>query len=530
MKQFYTCLYRYIPLIGFWASMLIALNVESQENDLILKAQELIHSNPDEAIKIAEHLIKTNQSTQEKANTNLLLAKSYLVKGDYNQSVQFAFSDQNNSDDIRPDTQIELHLIKARLLSNIYLNKQGQEYLQLANQLITELPVNRQRDSLQILIKLEQINMHLIEHDNQNAIAAIKTLEQDYQDFFKQNKSEKRSLYFAKEQVYNNLAKYDSASVYINKTLGLINSNTSNNLYQKALIYRELGHLQLLKKEFSKSEENLFIASKFAEIIDNPVVLTKINKDLAINYLATNKTSQHKAYNDKYLALNAQIESMEQESVNSLYNMLTSQSDQRLEANNDTYKNYSYIALAGLALALLIGIYLISKSVSRKKRLREIIKYIEISRNNFINTKPKPSKKSASKGIDIPEETEQQILQKLKKFEASKKFLNKEMSLAVLAGQFETNTKYLSGVINKHYHDNFNTFINKLRINYIIDKLKNDSNYIHYKISFLAEESGYASHSSFATVFKSIIGMSPVTFIKLIQKERQGLKTEKILQ
>merc|ERR1711974_328919 len=107
-----------------------------------------------------------------------------------------------------------------------------------------------------------------------------------------------------------------------------------------------------------------------------------------------------------------------------------------------------------------------------------------------------------------------------KKFEASKKFLNKDMSLAVLAGQFETNTKYLSGVINKHYDDNFNTFINKLRINYIIDKLKSDPNYINYKISFLAEESGYSSHSSFATVFKSIIGMSPVTFIKLIQKER----------
>jgi YesN/AraC family two-component response regulator len=93
------------------------------------------------------------------------------------------------------------------------------------------------------------------------------------------------------------------------------------------------------------------------------------------------------------------------------------------------------------------------------------------------------------------------------------------MSLATLAAQLDTNTKYLSETINKHYHDNFNTYINRLRINYIIEKLKNEPEYLNYKISYLAEESGFSSHSSFATIFKTITGIAPTVFIELIGKE-----------
>lgn len=82
------------------------------------------------------------------------------------------------------------------------------------------------------------------------------------------------------------------------------------------------------------------------------------------------------------------------------------------------------------------------------------------------------------------------------------------MSLAVLAGQLDTNTKYLSEVINKHYNMNFNSYINKLRINFIVAKLKSDPSFINYKISYLAEACGFSSHSSFATVFKSITGIT----------------------
>jgi YesN/AraC family two-component response regulator len=69
-------------------------------------------------------------------------------------------------------------------------------------------------------------------------------------------------------------------------------------------------------------------------------------------------------------------------------------------------------------------------------------------------------------------ETEEKLLAKLNKFEKSNLFNNKNISLPFLAGRFETNTKYLSYVINTHREKDFNNYINELRINYIIEKRK----------------------------------------------------------
>jgi AraC-like DNA-binding protein len=160
------------------------------------------------------------------------------------------------------------------------------------------------------------------------------------------------------------------------------------------------------------------------------------------------------------------------------------------------------------------------KVIQTKIHLNEIIKYIEITRSNFIGQVHE--KKQDSKKNVILKETEELILNKLKRFENSKRFNNKDISLSVLAGQFDTNTKYLSEIINSHYDMNFNTYINRLRINYIVEKLKADPNFMNYKISYLAENCGFSSHSSFATIFKSITGISPGKFIELLNSENEN--------
>src|SRR5690606_33075071 len=123
-----------------------------------------------------------------------------------------------------------------------------------------------------------------------------------------------------------------------------------------------------------------------------------------------------------------------------------------------------------------------------------------------------------------PRETEDALVSKLAQFEKSKQFTNQDMSLASLAAHFDTNTKYLSEVIKSHKGKNVNSYINELRINYIIDKLKSNSTYLQYKISYLAEESGFSSHSSFATVFKAVTGIPPTVFIDLLKSSKKSTK------
>ena len=88
-----------------------------------------------------------------------------------------------------------------------------------------------------------------------------------------------------------------------------------------------------------------------------------------------------------------------------------------------------------------------------------------------------------------------------------------------MAKQLDTNTKYISEIIHTHKNKNFNTYINELRINHIIQLMKEDKKYLNYKVSYLAEESGFSSHSAFTVVFKSITGITPKQFISFLKKD-----------
>ena len=119
----------------------------------------------------------------------------------------------------------------------------------------------------------------------------------------------------------------------------------------------------------------------------------------------------------------------------------------------------------------------------------------------------------------MPKDVEQSILLKLAKFEQGEEFTSKTINLAGLAVMLETNTKYLSHVINKHKMKDFSNYINELRIYYIIGKLESTPEYLNYKISYLAENAGFSSHSKFTDKFKAVAGMSPSSFIDFLRKE-----------
>lgn len=119
-----------------------------------------------------------------------------------------------------------------------------------------------------------------------------------------------------------------------------------------------------------------------------------------------------------------------------------------------------------------------------------------------------------NKSVTIPDKTEEEILKRLETFEKTNLFLDDKIRIATLAKHLQTNTKYLSAILNKTKNKSFNTYINHLRINYIVMKLQTDSQYLNYKISYLAKESGFASQSSFSSSFKEVTGKTPSTYIK----------------
>ena len=120
----------------------------------------------------------------------------------------------------------------------------------------------------------------------------------------------------------------------------------------------------------------------------------------------------------------------------------------------------------------------------------------------------------------IPADTKIRILKGLAAFEKSEKFLKKDLTISSLAAQLNTNTKYLSEAIKNNRSENFSNYINSLRINYIVHKLYNDPKYREYKISYLAEECGYASSQVFVIAFKKINGLTPSYFIQNLKDDQ----------
>ena len=101
----------------------------------------------------------------------------------------------------------------------------------------------------------------------------------------------------------------------------------------------------------------------------------------------------------------------------------------------------------------------------------------------------------------------------LRLFVSERIYLNDQLNLPLLAKQLQTNTKYLSQVINQHFQNNFTTFINTYRIQEFKQKLLNGH---AQKLTLfgLAQECGFHNRSTFYRAFRSNTGQSPKQFLK----------------
>lgn len=117
----------------------------------------------------------------------------------------------------------------------------------------------------------------------------------------------------------------------------------------------------------------------------------------------------------------------------------------------------------------------------------------------------------------ISDDVTQFILKELEAFENKKLFLKSGITLASLAKSIKTNTAYLSEVINSHKGKNFNSYLNDLRIDYVLERLVKDKKFRSYKLPAIAEEIGYNNVQAFSVVFKKKTGTTPSIYIKEIE-------------
>ncbi|MDD3038694.1 AraC family transcriptional regulator [Bacteroides sp.] len=165
------------------------------------------------------------------------------------------------------------------------------------------------------------------------------------------------------------------------------------------------------------------------------------------------------------------------------------------------------LIIVGVA-TLVLGCSIVALVVFYRQRRRQLLliqdKEFEIER---LRTEVLSSGGNSSVPVFSPQEELFRTAER--KIATERLFLNKELSLELLARILDTNRSYLSSAVNSHSGSNFNQWLNDYRIQYILARIHTTNDLIH-----LADEAGFASLNSFYRNFKRCTGMTPNEYLK----------------
>ena len=283
------------------------------------------------------------------------------------------------------------------------------------------------------------------------------------------------------------------------------NSGVSYYYNDLATYYDKIGNY---KEAISVMESGIAIGltkTKEFNFVDDYKKLAKI-------YKKAGEIEKSNKYFEKYVFNQSSLEKNKKHIVDSFHNKEVLD----LESKRKSEKKVTfYLFLIGGLLIAILAFYAFSISVKRKKetlKFKALLEKIASTKAEVVDTKDIVLEEKTTS--DINKETFDEILYGLQKMEEQHYYLKQECSSYNVAKKIKTNTSYLSKVINAHYQKNFNTYINDLRINYAILKLKEDTRFRSYAIQSISEDIGYKSPDSFTKYFKRRTGLLPSVYIK----------------
>ncbi|WP_299767072.1 helix-turn-helix domain-containing protein [uncultured Dokdonia sp.] len=378
-------------------------------------------------------------------------------------------------------------------------------------------------DSISIAVtQNELINTYILEKEKDSIIFL------NNQSLLKNKNIKLRQFYILNKGIGNLFEKqYNYAISNINNAIIDINNlkySDLDKLYYTMFAKLYLGKTYLKLNQINKSE----IQFKYVDSISrlnkyyHPIV-----KEALIELISINKKNNKLEKELDYINQLLEVDSIIDEQVKLVNDKLVKDYDipELLESkeilieklkNKDSKSSYLIVFLV-LTLILLITLFI--WLYKRRNNIYEI-KYNKLIQkyNERVKSKEKlldvNIEKKKPKEINISQEIIERVLMQLKQFENDKGFLEKNISVGLLASNFNTNSKYLSKIINYSKGKTFTTYINELRINNFIDMIKTNPMARNYTISALASENGFSSTEVFAKTFKKITGLYPSYFIK----------------
>lgn len=508
---------------------------ESQSFDKIYEKTfiETAHQDMPKALKVADSLYNSSQDPIRKAKSLMLSANLYQQVGDFKKSIYFAENANSLIDETNdPNWQSMITVFLATQYRMVGLHERSKKYISEGLKIVKNIQDPQKYYKTFGLLNQEMTYYEIDLGDYQKAIDFA---ELSLKSFAKTDEKGTGFLISNSYQLlgesYFKVNNLKVSEQNYRKAEALLKEPT----YLLGLVYSGLGGIRIRQKQWKEADFYL----KKAEIIAEKSSHIELKKNVYANindyYEGLGDTQKATLYAKKYVKAFSQADAK----YNIEDNSQQPNSSLGKRSKMSIAKNITIIVLVVSLIWVLI--FFKSKQKQKYSKFKHIIRNQQKSVNTIshlnnpvIEIGPDFSNISVEEIADNNEEftkkrseslmtseTEMKLLELLDDFEKGYLFNSKNMSLPFLAGELNTNTKYLSYIINQHKSSDFKSYINRLRINYIVDKINNDEKYRQYKISILADECGFSSHSKFASVFKAVTDFSPSAYIKLLDSENQ---------
>ncbi len=480
-------------------------------------SQVLLSSDPKKALANTDYLYKISKNNPQRIKAYMLkatLLRQYGIRKEAASALVHADSLAQLDDD---------YTFQARIngfLSTLYRENEipsiGKIYLQKAVDVSKKIENKSEMYKFQGNLSQEIAYYEMLEADYSKAITNLK---KGNQLFEKAGAGIDLSFQLAVngELIAKNylfLNKIDSSLYFYEKSNKQLSQSQSSNSPLRGFIYNGLGNVYTSSGDYKSASLNYQKAEQIADASNFFALKEEVYNSLLAFYKKTENSKKYISYNELYQKLNKKEERNRKIIANDLIKTLR----KKQIDTQSKYKKSTFIIIGSciFIVILILGLYIYRRKQDHKKFKNFISKD---ERMPFVEIEETLKKDTAKEYMSV--ETEKNILDSIQKFEKSEFYLNKDISLNSMAGELGINHRYLSYVIKKHYEKDFSSYISELRINFIVDRLRNDADYLKYKISYLADQSGFLSHSRFTTTFKKVTGVSPLTFITYLQKERE---------
>ncbi len=504
------------------------------------------------AFDIADSLYKESTLPVFQAKSLMLSATLHQQKQELTKSIAFA----EKADSIISKTndynwKVRICGFLATQYRLMLLYNKSRSYSQKALGIIPQIENPETANSAAGLMKQELAYYDQAVKDYRSSIKHI----EESQEHFSHITQNKDFLMAGNEQLlglnYYYLKDYENALKHYHKGITLLSNMPPN--VTTGLIYNGIAAVFIETNELANAKRYLDSAIKVANESPDLQLKNVIYKTSQNYYTRTNDLAKLQDTRQKQDTVTEQIFANATSAIDSLVLKLEKQ-QQAAEAKSNT-KDIYIIAGIILLLGCIIFFFFYRKKQKKimlekfkaalqqteQKEQQHILSYttkgitdIAPGTNSSLKEKEVAGNRSAPENTEtsaphhnyeenslITEETKLRLLTSLREFEYSNLFTSGNMSLSYLSAHLNTNSKYLSYVIKKYKQKDFNNYINELRINYIMENLKNNPEWRQYKISVLAEKGGFSSHSKFATIFKANTGLSPSIFIQYLSEDKR---------